>query len=135
LPALKHLHFSFCFPKELAEQWKMSSFNVNNKWPFDNTDSYIDEGLVNKDDFRFTNEQMFIIYKRPLNILFQYKRTLSNHHFIRLLSSTLKTKRCRSLLWNCSEIDEPVQLRKSLQIIADDRIDKLYIKNQTKSVS
>jgi hypothetical protein len=132
LPALRHLHFSFCFPKNLAEDWRMSSFNVNNEWPFDNTDFYIDEGLVINADSRFIIEQIFIVYKRPVNILFQYKRTLYNHHFTRLLSSTMKTKQRRSVKWNCDEIDEADQLMKSLQLIANDRIDKLYLKNKTR---
>lgn len=137
LPALKHLHFSFCFPKPLADEWKMSLLNVNNGWPFDDVDCYIDEGLFNDGTVVLITEEIFVIYKRPIDILFQYKRALYNHHFLRLLSSTstIKTEQRPSVVWYCDEIDKHDELLKSLELIANDRIDQLILENKRELVS
>ncbi len=127
---MKHLHFSFFFPKELEQTWRICSFGCNNEWPFDNIDCYVDEIWIRTDDkSKFIIEKAFIIYKRPINILLQYKRTLHNHHLATRASTTIKTAHRRSILWSYDRMDEPGQFVKTLQVIASNRVDKLYLKN------
>jgi len=120
LPALKHLHFSFCFPTELEYTWRISSFGCNDEWPFDNIDCYIDENWISTYE---KLETLFIVYKRPINVLLQHKRTFHNHFFAKHASVPIRTIRRRSIEWTCNQIDEPEQFVKTLQVIASDRVD------------
>ena len=131
LPVLKHLYFSLCFPKEFEQTWRTCPFGLNNEWPFDNIDCYMDETRIHNDGKRdLITEQVFVVYKHPVNILLKYKRSFCNHYFTSLVSSPVKIVHPRSITWNCDPIDEPDRLIKSLQVIASGYVDKLYLKNQ-----
>ncbi|CAF3554798.1 unnamed protein product [Rotaria socialis] len=83
LPALKDLHFSFCFPQEMEHGWQMSSFSCNGKWPFDNLGCYLDDSWISVDgDLNSVTDPLFVVYKRPINVLLQHKRTLHNHRLV-----------------------------------------------------
>ncbi len=136
LPVLKQLHFSFCFPKELKQTWQISTFGYDNKWPFDNIECYIDEVWIHtNDDLNFITETVFIVYKGPINILLPHKRALHNYHFATHASTPIKTAGRRSIIWSYDHIDEPDQLVKTLQVIASNHVDKLYLKNLVEKVS
>jgi hypothetical protein len=136
LPALKNLHFSFCFPKELECEWRISLFGCNKEWPFDNVDCYIDESWISTDGgVDFITKTMFIVYKCPIDVLLQHKRSLHNHRFATHASVPIIRNRRRSIEWTCDKIDEPDQLVKTLQVIASDRVDKLHLMYRVQGVS
>jgi hypothetical protein len=128
LPSLKNLYFSFCFPKEIEEAWRISSFSYNNEWPFDNIDYYIDETFfLDNNGVSTVKRSQFIIYKRPINILLQYKRTLHNHRFATHASIPIITNRRRSLELTCNQMGNPDQLLKTLQIVGSSHLNKLAL--------
>jgi hypothetical protein len=128
LPALKNLYFSFCFPEELESAWRISSFGCNGEWPFDNIECYIDEYVTTDcggEDC--ITETVFVVYKRPINILLQHKRTLHNHGFATQASVPIITTQRRSVEWTCDRIDASDQLVNTLRVVADGRVDALYL--------
>ncbi|CAF2100591.1 unnamed protein product [Rotaria magnacalcarata] len=128
LPSLKNLYFSFCFPKEIEEAWRISPFSSNGEWPFDNVDHYEDDPLFFDDDgVSFVKRSQFIIYTRPINILLEHKRTLHNHRFATHASMPIITNRRRSLQLTCNEMDNPDQLLKTLQIVGSSHVNKLEL--------
>ncbi|CAF0771636.1 unnamed protein product [Rotaria sp. Silwood1] len=128
LPSLKNLYFSFCFPKEIEEAWRISPFSSNGEWPFDNIDYYVDDTLFLDDDgVSFVKRSQFIIYTRPINILLEHKRTLHNHRFARHAYMPIITNRRRSLQLTCNEMDNPDQLVKTLQIVGSSHVNKLEL--------
>ncbi|CAF2067975.1 unnamed protein product [Rotaria magnacalcarata] len=128
LPSLKDLYFSFCFPKEIEEAWRISPFSSNGEWPFDNIDYYVDDPLFLDDDgVSFVKRSQFIIYTRPINILLEHKRTLHNHRFATHASMPIITNRRRSLQLTCNEMDNPDQLLKTLQIVGSSHVNRLEL--------
>ncbi|CAM2728191.1 unnamed protein product [Rotaria socialis] len=128
LPSLKNLYFSFCFPKEIEEAWRISLFSFNGEWPFDNVDHYVDDPLFLDDDgVSFIKRSQLIIYTRPINILLEHKRTLHNHRFATQASMPIITNRRRSLQLTCNEMDNPDQLLKTLQIVGSSHVNKLEL--------
>jgi hypothetical protein len=128
LPSLKNLHFSFCFPQEMEHAWRTNPFNCNSEWPFDNIGYYIDETLViAKNGIGFVTETLLIIYRRPINVLLQHKRTLHNHHFATHASLPIITTQRRSLELTCDRMGDPIQVVKTLQVIASSHLKKLHL--------
>jgi len=89
---LKSFHFSIYFVTEFEEIWRKNLFSLNNKWHFDNIDFYIDEMILWETEFEQQIEQIFVIYKRPIDILLRYKRSLYDQN-------------CTSLLTTCMELE------------------------------
>lgn len=128
LLSLKKLHFSLCFPKELEHAWRISSFGCNGEWPFNNLNCYIDQSWTFTDrGLNRIAETFFIVYRCPISVLLQHKRTVHNHHFASHASVPIRTTRQRSIEWTCDQIDEPDQLVNTLRTIASSHIDKLVL--------
>ncbi|CAF4147540.1 unnamed protein product, partial [Rotaria magnacalcarata] len=128
LTSLKNVYFSFCFPKEIEEAWRISPFSSNGEWPFDNIDYYVDDPLFLDDDgVSFVKRSQFIVYTRPINILLEHKRTLHNHRFATHASMPIITNRRRSLQLTCNEMDNPDQLLKTLQTVGSSHVNKLEL--------
>ncbi|CAF1359079.1 unnamed protein product [Rotaria magnacalcarata] len=129
VPALKNLYFSFCFPQDMEHVWRKSSFHRNGEWPFDNIDCYIDESLIATGRLHdFATTTLFIVYKRPISVLLQHRRTLHNHRFATHASAPIFTTRRQSLLLTYDKIDKPDELFKTLQVLARCSVDKLHLK-------
>jgi hypothetical protein len=89
----------------------------------------MDESWIFTDrGFGSITKTFFIVYKRPINILLQHKRTLHNHHFASHASVPIRTTRPRSIEWTCDQLDEPNQLINTLQVIASSHVDKLNLR-------
>ncbi len=128
LPALKNLYFSFCFPQEMEHAWRMSPFSYKGEWPFDNIGYYLDESLFLVNRYGgFVTKTQLIIYKRPINVLLQYRRTLHNHRFAEHASIPIITSRRRSFELTFDQIDDPNKLIKTLQIAASSHLTKLIL--------
>ncbi|CAF4284234.1 unnamed protein product, partial [Rotaria magnacalcarata] len=128
LPALKDLHFSFCFPQEMEHGWQMSSFSCNGKWPFDNLGCYLDDSWISVDgDLNSVTDPLFVVYKRPINVLLQHKRTLHNHRLVEHAIIPIVTNGRRSLDLTCDQTDQPDKLLKNLQVAANSSVNKIYL--------
>ncbi|CAM4749867.1 unnamed protein product [Rotaria magnacalcarata] len=128
LPALKDLHFSFCFPQEMEHGWQMSSFSCNGKWPFDNHGCYLDDSWISVDgDLNSVTDPLFAVYKRPINVLLQHKRTLHNHRLVEHAIIPIVTNGRRSLDLTCDQTDQPDKLLKNLQVAANSSVNKIYL--------
>ncbi|CAF1412732.1 unnamed protein product [Adineta ricciae] len=126
LSSVKKLHFSLCFPQEMEQAWHMHSFNYNVRWPFGNLVCRLDEiSIFNTGTFSFISKTFFVVYTFPINTILQHKRTLHNHHFAAHASVPIIASQRRSLEMTYNQTDEPVQLVKTLQIVANNRIKKL----------
>jgi hypothetical protein len=136
LPALKNLHFSFCFPQEIEYAWRMSPFNCNGEWPFDNLGCYIDESWISvQDGIDFITKAVFIVYKRPISVLLHHKRTFHNHRFAEHVSVPIIRTRRRLIEWTCNQKYEPDQLIKTLRVIASGPLNELYLTYLNERVS
>jgi len=99
---LKSFHFSIYFVTEFEEIWRKNLFSLNNKWHFDNIDFYIDEMILWETEFEQQIEQIFVIYKRPIDILLRYKRSLYDQNCTSLLTTPMRNVQQRSIVWNWS---------------------------------
>ncbi|CAF2960608.1 unnamed protein product [Rotaria sp. Silwood2] len=128
LPALKTLHFSLCFPQEIEHAWRMSSFNCNDQWPFDNINCYMDEYYMDDpDEIDFILKILFVIYNCPINLLYRHKRTFHNYGFATHVSAPICTIRRRLIQWVCDQKYETEQFNKTLQIIASGHVNELHL--------
>lgn len=136
LRALKHLHFSFCFPQEIEHSWRMSSFNCMNEWPFDNLAYYIDEIWTSVQDRAISiRNALFVVYKRPITLLFHQKRTFHNHCLAAHASVPSITARRRLIKWTCDVKDEPDHVMKTLRILVSGRVNQLHLTYLNEPVS
>lgn len=124
---IKSFHFSIYFPKEFEKIWRKNFFDLDNQWPLVNIDFYIDEIELWEKDYKKTTGQVFAIYKRPIDTLLRYKRSFYSHHCTLLLSAPIRNIHRRSIVWNWNQIDETEQIVNSLQMIASDHVDRLYL--------
>ncbi|CAF3805924.1 unnamed protein product [Rotaria magnacalcarata] len=128
LPALKHLHFSFCFPQEIEDSWRISSFDRNGQWPFDNLAYYKCEIRISDlNSSVFSKKALFVVYKGPINLLFHHKRTFRNHCFAEHASVPIMTTRRRLIQWIGDLKDEPDRLMETLRILASGRANELHL--------
>jgi hypothetical protein len=135
-PALKNLHFSLCFPQEIEHTWRISSFNCNRQWPFDNINSYIDECYMRDVNARqFIPKILFVIYNCPLNLLYRHKRSFHNHGFATHVSTPIRTIRRQFVQWTCDQHYEAKQFNKTLQIIASGHVKELHLTYLNERVS
>lgn len=128
LPALKNLHFSFCFPQQIELAWRMNSFNWKDKWPFDNVDSYVDESY-NYVNARYTSitQTIFIVYNRPIDFLVRHRRTFYNHHLVAHVSKPILTTRRRLMQWSTNQKYQSNQINEILRVIASGRVNELHL--------
>ena len=135
LPALKTLHFSLCFPHEIEHKWRMSAFDCNRQWPFDDVHWYIDERWISQDgDYRNMTRTFFIVYRCPINILLQHSRNLHNHRLALQTSLPIRTSQRQHLKWTCDEVNTPEKIFNTLQILASSHLNKLSFRYLTKQV-
>jgi hypothetical protein len=93
-PALKNLHFSLRFPQEIEHTWRMSRFNCNAQYSFDNINYYIDECYMYVSDASdFIPKILFVIYNCPINLLYRYKRSFYNYAFATHVCVPIRTIR------------------------------------------
>lgn len=108
--------------------WRLSSFNCDNQWPLDNLAYYIDEIWTSiRDRAFYCTKALFIVYKRPLDLVFRHKRDFHNSGFATHAGIPIKTTRRRSVHWSSDVIEEPGRLVKTLQIIAGGPVTKLHL--------
>ncbi|UJR35439.1 hypothetical protein I4U23_028196 [Adineta vaga] len=128
LPALKNLHFSLCFPQEIEHAWRMSSFNFNRQWPFDNINYYTDERHVYVwETGGYITKIVLVIYNCPVNLLYHHKRTFYNHGFATNVSAPIRTIRRRLVQWTCGQKYDAEQFNKTLQIVASGHVNELHL--------
>ncbi|CAF2596545.1 unnamed protein product [Rotaria sp. Silwood2] len=128
LPALKNLHFSFCFPQQIEVAWQMSSFNWKDKWPFDSVDSYIDESYnYVKAKYTCIPQNIFIIYNHPIDFLIRHRRTFHNHHLVTHVSKPIFTTRRRLTQWSTDQKYESNQISEILRVLASGRVNELHL--------
>jgi hypothetical protein len=135
-PALKNLHFSLRFPQEIEHTWRMSSFNCNAQYPFDNINSYIDECYVYVSDARdFIPKILFVIYNCPINLLYRYKRCFHNYAFATHVCVPIRTIRRQCVEWVCDRKYETEQVNKTLRVVASGRVNELHLTYLNEQVS
>ena len=83
----------------------------------------------------FITKTQLIIYRRPINVLLQYRRTLHNHRFATHASIPILTTRRQSLKLTCDQITDRDHLVKTLQVIGSSHLNKLQLKYLEKFVS
>ncbi|CAF4039957.1 unnamed protein product [Adineta steineri] len=128
LPSLKTLHFSLCFPQEIEHAWRMSSFNCNRQWPFDNINSYIDECYMRPlKEREFIPKIVFVIYNCPTNLLYRHKQYFHNYGFGTHVSAPIRTTQRRFVQWTCDQKYDAEQLNKTLQIVASGQVNELRL--------
>ncbi|CAF3697866.1 unnamed protein product [Rotaria sordida] len=126
MPLLEKLTLIDLYDYKIEESWRISPFNYNREWPFDNIDYYVDETLfLDVNGVSIVERSQFIIYKHPINILLEHKRTLHNHRFATHASMPIITNRRRSLQLTWNQMDNPDQLLKTLQIVGSSHLNKL----------
>ncbi|CAF3575226.1 unnamed protein product [Rotaria socialis] len=112
----------------MEHAWQMSSFICNGKWPFDNLGCYLDDSWISVDgDLNFVTDPLFVVHKRPINVLLQHKRTLHNHRLVEHAIIPIVTNGRRSLDLTCDRTDQPDKLLKNLQVAANSSVNKLYL--------
>jgi hypothetical protein len=128
LPSLKNLHFSFCFPQDIEYAWRTNPLNCNGEWPFDNIGYYTDESLFHRNNgTHFVIKTQFIIYRRPINVILQHKRTLHNDRFAVHVSMPIVTSRRRSLELTCDQMCDSNHLVKILHVVGSSHLTKLHL--------
>ncbi|CAF1095545.1 unnamed protein product [Adineta steineri] len=135
LPALKALHFSLCFPETLEHAWRNSSVGYSGEWPFDNLNYYIEDILIFTDGaLHRIKKTFFVVYRSPVSVILQHKRTLHNNGFPLHVPTPINTVQRRYMEWTCDEVNKNDQLDNTLRMIASGPVDRLkltYLYQQT----